>query len=971
MNMGGFKKLGGTKARSKFSLVVLMSVLVGACGDGTASPENTQATASPAPVVMPTPPVVPTPLMTPEPLETPSSGDSPQPTPTSTPIPTDIGQVMPMPTPNRYGDYGLGGDASKLDDPYWGEKMARWSSAGVRGGIPFLSKIERENIEFVLESGADSDAINSAIHHAEEIVAQQNIDENGLQPDGRFGGVAIFLKNGVYQIDKPIQMKSRVYLVGESRDGVIAKITIVDRTKGDQPLAGTGAFWFGPGTRYAGIYRLTIQGGWGKPEKDWNDGADVSGDNYVASVYFFGWQTSRTTTQSHDTFLPGEGSSDHFLDQVNIYDAYWHPVRNDGEHITFRDIDVDGVHMKGGGAEGYFFILNGHNLITGSHFTHLRHFSIQSGSASHNVVVDNLFHQEISFHTGDDGQNLIEANLIHLPEDMPSAYYCVMGIWSNAHMNSLTDNYLWNNECIALNHGGELVFNDNVVYEGPAPTQEDGVLGGRKSGDQHNRDWYENTLVPIYGTLYPVNSMVARMIESTDNFHTINDHFDYVGNNDPLPDLTEDQCDTTAQCRVIWPQAIDCADSRSDHSVCVCGGSPCVDLGVSPTPAPSLVPAPTPAPTPDAAVTPMPPSTIVQRVGDPEVTFNLERFDPDWPQMREWQKAGVRNGIPYRSTLEVKATLHSGGSEEINAAIRNVANQGGGAVYLKNGAYDISGRGVKMKSHVYLIGQSRDGVVATVNMDDGIAFDFGADVHDSGIYTLTITGGWGEPTFDWNYGRAENEELPGNDNTLVRFKGSIDTFLDGVNLYNAARHPLWVNASHTTLRDLDVRGVHNKSGGAQGYFFIGGPYNLVTGTKVTQLRHFTIQGERARYNVVYKNNFKQEISFHVGDGGDNLVEANTINLPPSMPPANGAGGPGYVCIMGPWSTQHTNSLKPNYLYKNRCHDENQGGRRPWSDDTKMYYGPREVKPDDHYTNFPEMPDEKRPLGGTLYPVIAG
>ncbi len=48
------------------------------------------------------------------------------------------------------------------------------------------------------------------------------------------------------------------------------------------------------------------------------------------------------------------------------------------------------------------------------------------------------------------------------------------------------------------------------------------------------------------------------------------------GNNDGGNNGSADQCNTTAQCRAIYGNgATDCLDSRSDNSVCMCGGSRC------------------------------------------------------------------------------------------------------------------------------------------------------------------------------------------------------------------------------------------------------------------------------------------------------------------------------------------------------------------------------------------------------------
>jgi len=55
---------------------------------------------------------------------------------------------------------------------------------------------------------------------------------------------------------------------------------------------------------------------------------------------------------------------------------------------------------------------------------------------------------------------------------------------------------------------------------------------------------------------------------------------------DPIPDPPVDQCDTTAQCRVMFGDtATDCLNSQSEQSICICGDSPCTDSPIpDPTP---------------------------------------------------------------------------------------------------------------------------------------------------------------------------------------------------------------------------------------------------------------------------------------------------------------------------------------------------------------------------------------------------
>ncbi|GGZ21765.1 hypothetical protein GCM10007049_13150 [Echinicola pacifica] len=351
------------------------------------------------------------------------------------------------------------------------------------------------------------------------------------------------------------------------------------------------------------------------------------------------------------------------------------------------------------------------------------------------------------------------------------------------------------------------------------------------------------------------------------------------------------------------------------------------------------------------------------RIGGAGASVDPGKFDADYPQMERWANAGVRGGIPIKDSLQLGATVTGMNSAAINQAINNCPS--GQYVYLPNGNYTIDSS-INMKSDVFLVGESLSGVVCTITMTGGNAFFFNTGISQSGIYDITIQGGWGTPQYAWNFGLGSaNSELPNNSNVSVKFKNSIDCFLDNVTILNSAMHPVWVNATHTTLRDLHVDGVHNKGGGAQGYLMILNADNLITGCYFTHLRHFSIQGANAKFNVVYDNEFEQELSFHTGDGGDNLVEKNLIALPADM-------WENYYAIMGPWSSQHTLSEKPNYVYGNQCYHHNmeEAPLSPWSDAATVYYGPHMVKPIGHTAildNFTPY-SGGAPSGATLYAV---
>ncbi len=359
------------------------------------------------------------------------------------------------------------------------------------------------------------------------------------------------------------------------------------------------------------------------------------------------------------------------------------------------------------------------------------------------------------------------------------------------------------------------------------------------------------------------------------------------------------------------------------------------------------------------------------RPGDSGLQIDKRLLDSRFPQMSQWGKAGVRGGIPPLESHTVKKVITASSSSNINNAIRSVANQGGGAVFMKNGTYTIDDR-IDMKSNVVLIGESRRGVIARIFMNKRSAFYFGPGVKRSGIYRMRIAGSWGRPNYDWNIGDSRrNNELPGNENVSVMFKrGVVDSWIDGVDIINSGDFPLRNAGSHITMRGLNVRGVHNKHGGAHGYFFILGDRNLLTQSRITRLRHISIQGSHAEYNVVYDNYFRQEISFHSGDRGNNLIEKNRITLPADMP--NGSRQqPDYRAIMGPWSSKHRKSNTDNFIYNNYLLEANHGNRVRMSGDSAVYAGPiyNVSRGEKQTRNFPKH--RHVPRAKTLYPINLG
>lgn len=355
-----------------------------------------------------------------------------------------------------------------------------------------------------------------------------------------------------------------------------------------------------------------------------------------------------------------------------------------------------------------------------------------------------------------------------------------------------------------------------------------------------------------------------------------------------------------------------------------------------------------------------------RRVGDPGLRFDMERVDMFYAKyIDEWRTAGVEDGIPFLSEQLEKVDKTFGPGTAVAEIAGYLERNKGHIVLLKNGEYTFDSN-VRIYDNSVLIGESRDGVVIRMCGEASAALNL-YNAKNAGVRNLTLIGDW-----------ATEEPDPTDMSETLEGKGSWKSvnlsgmtsgcYVDNVRIVNSASHPIWMSGSHNTIRDVEIDGAYCKGGGAQGYFFIDGDHQLITGCKVTHIRHVTMQNPTSKWNVFYKNDMHQEFSFHVNDGGCNLIEYNKITIPPALQ--------GYTAIMGPWSVQHEVG-GTNFIYRNICKEENHPddygfSTTPWSDG-KLYLGPHEVvgarQWERLYNNF--RPDEKwpAPSGKTLYPVI--
>lgn len=286
------------------------------------------------------------------------------------------------------------------------------------------------------------------------------------------------------------------------------------------------------------------------------------------------------------------------------------------------------------------------------------------------------------------------------------------------------------------------------------------------------------------------------------------------------------------------------------------------------------------------------------RVGDGGWTFDERRFDPRFPAMREWAKAGVEGGIPARSATPVRATLRPG--DDLQPAIDRVAAGGGGVVLLTAGDFPIR-QPVALKSGVILRGESREGTRLLVLLKapffrfnggkSAVAFA-ATDAERVGVENLTMEyaavdfppNDRAEANADWSpdvFHRPERRDTTVYVSLLI-FTRCRNSWVDGCNLLRAGAHPLGLaQCQHLTLRDNRIDQAYIKQDSRHGGYYgvWGSSYCLFFNESVSRIRHFALMLPGCRYNVVLNCHFEVDVNFHDRDDGDNLVEGCRIETP--------------------------------------------------------------------------------------------
>ncbi|MEO0796402.1 MAG: hypothetical protein AAFX93_14630 [Verrucomicrobiota bacterium] len=323
-------------------------------------------------------------------------------------------------------------------------------------------------------------------------------------------------------------------------------------------------------------------------------------------------------------------------------------------------------------------------------------------------------------------------------------------------------------------------------------------------------------------------------------------------------------------------------------------------------------------------------TTQARRVGDPGVTFdtaiinqNANDSSRNYDQMHEWKNAGRVGGIPWYSqiTASGEEVLTQSDIDILQTKINDAHFQGNlRSVKISNSTFNFKWRFVDFKNGVVLLGSGKNSTKIRCRRTSttGTTVFNAYNERDVGIVNMEIEYYTNTGLMPQDYLMENQEDITGGrDDTIVNminFAGpsNQNCWIQGSKVTNAGHTPITMSSRHCTLRDTDVEGAYNKGAGGSAYIRIFGESNLVYNNTAGKIRHVSIQTQASKYNVVIRNNFSQDISFHTDDGGYNLVESNTANLDAGMINAN----PQWHAFLTVWSVVHDPVGDHNIVYKN-------------------------------------------------------
>ncbi len=355
-----------------------------------------------------------------------------------------------MKAQTQLGDQGVTFNNSKNDPNY--PFMKEWQSAGVKKGIPLKNTLPIKK----MISATNSDGIQDAI---------DKLNTNGETS-------VILLKNGIYTINKPINIKSNVILRAENKGLVKLNVTIRSRNNKDEK-----AFIF-DGTENSGLEDLNMEY---IPEKNVviYDDRNVNRNKFCGEKCF--GNNPSGLSNMYVTFVRiNKNSKNCWVDNCIFKNSGSDPIEILGNNNTFRGNFIDACFNKGGGGNGYYDIRGDYNLIVNEKVRRIRHFTIQLG-AKYNVVLNCDLEVDVNFHNDDDGFNLIEKNKIK-SEQWRSWGAFASGGSRYGHRAPGSNNIIFNNDVSGKNNSSQFGGDSKVFvfdqYKNPRLLRNNSPKGG-------------------------------------------------------------------------------------------------------------------------------------------------------------------------------------------------------------------------------------------------------------------------------------------------------------------------------------------------------------------------------------------------------------------------------------------------------------------------------------------------------------
>ncbi|MEM8507956.1 MAG: hypothetical protein AAF717_09005 [Bacteroidota bacterium] len=336
--------------------------------------------------------------------------------------------------------------------------------------------------------------------------------------------------------------------------------------------------------------------------------------------------------------------------------------------------------------------------------------------------------------------------------------------------------------------------------------------------------------------------------------------------------------------------------------------------------------------------------------------------DVNYPEMREWAKAGVENGVGIPTNTVVftttSATNTSGLQIDIDNANAQYITSDTIQVVLITANTDITlATTLNMKDGVVLRGMDRqtsrlvvDGITYTSGNNQGSVY-FGNGVEYAGLENLSIyyepnhpcqpkddltqpsitqdfpttrkNGGTDLATATTLENCNTNGGTPGVGSLIRTFGVKIDleahnNWLYQIDIDKMASHPIDLHGDNNEIREVFINRTFNKGTGGNGYITIRGRKNLIINNTFQRLRHITIDnrrnsgGDESVYNVLWGNTlFRVDVNFHDGVAEFVLVENN--NIWPDFDVNHCQGDP---FNKGSSDSGHTPTGDSNIAYKN-------------------------------------------------------